>query len=168
MNSSLIIVEGLTDKGFIEGIAEKLQTPCKVHPIRGNKPDKVRRLLQVFAGEFDKAIILKDLHRGDRETITLVNKLKREIRKLENIIPPTQIIVIKRSIESWILAGLCINNPEEIPDPEEELKKLMQKRGKHYIKSSEVYKRLAKEEVDIKKASVKSETFKDFVELLAA
>jgi len=25
MNSILIIVEGLTDKGFIEGIAEKLQ-----------------------------------------------------------------------------------------------------------------------------------------------
>jgi hypothetical protein len=58
LNRSLVIVEGLTDKGFIEGIAEKLQTRCKVQPMRGNKPDKVSRLLKAFAGEFDKAIIL--------------------------------------------------------------------------------------------------------------
>jgi hypothetical protein len=55
------------------------------------------------------------------------------------------VIVVKRSIESWILAGLCVNNPENIEDPEEELKKLMQKMGRYFIKSPEVYKRLAKE-----------------------
>ncbi|MEM4700634.1 MAG: hypothetical protein QXZ51_00645 [Candidatus Bathyarchaeia archaeon] len=44
----------------------------------------------------------------------------------------------------------------------------MQKRGRHYIKSPEVYKRLAKEEVDIKKATLKSEAFKKFVEILTA
>lgn len=83
MSSFLIIVEGLTDKGFIEGIAEKLRIPCKVHPIRGNRPDKVRRLLKALAREFSKSIILKDLHRGEKETTTLINKLKGEIGKLE-------------------------------------------------------------------------------------
>jgi hypothetical protein len=43
----------------------------------------------------------------------------------------------------------------------------MQKRGRPFIKSPEVYKRLAKEEVDIKKASAKSGTFKDFLEIIA-
>jgi hypothetical protein len=41
----------------------------------------------------------------------------------------------------------------------------MQKKGKQYIKSPEIYKRLAKE-VDIEKAVKKSETFKSFIELL--
>ncbi|MEX2704536.1 MAG: hypothetical protein Q6352_004645 [Candidatus Freyrarchaeum guaymaensis] len=41
----------------------------------------------------------------------------------------------------------------------------MQKKGKHYVKSPEIYKRLAKE-VDIKEAIAKSETFKNFIEIL--
>lgn len=166
--TTLIIVEGITDKSFIEGIAEKLQTRCKVHPMRGNKPDKIRRLLMAFAEEIRKAIILKDLHRGYTETTTLVSRLKMEIRKLESQRLQSQIIIVKRNVESWILAGLSVNNPEEISDPEEELKKIMQKKGRHYIKSPEVYKRLAKEEVDIKKATLKSEAFKKFVEILTA
>ncbi len=166
MNSTLIIVEGLTDRGFVEGIVEKLQVKCKVHPMRGNRPEKVSRLLKALTGEFDKAIILKDLHRAGRDTTALINKITRKVRQLESQILQSQVIAVKRSVESWILAGLSVNNPEEIINPEGELRELMQKRGKQYIKSPEIYKRLAKEEVDIKKAIEKSETFKNFVEII--
>jgi formiminotetrahydrofolate cyclodeaminase len=137
LTNTLIIVEGHTDKAFIEGITEKLQKPCKIHPMRGNKPEKV---------------ILKDLHRGEQQTAKLIDEIKREIKQLQNLQHKIHTIIVKRSVESWILAGLCVNNPEETPNPEEELKKLMQKTGKHYIKSPEVYKRLAKE-VDLEKQS---------------
>lgn len=166
--SKLIIVEGVTDGNFIEGIAEKLQVRCKVHPVRGNRPEKVRRLLAALAKEVKKAIILKDLHRGERETVKLINKLREEVKKLRDRGLQPQIIPVKRSVESWILAGLSVNNPEEILDPEEELKKVMRERNRHYVKSPEVYKRLAKEEVDIKKATLKSETFKEFINVLTA
>jgi hypothetical protein len=163
--SALIIVEGLTDRAFIEGIIEKFEAKGEVKFMRGNKPEKVSRLLKTYAGEFNQAIILKDLHRDGRDTTTLINKLTNGIRRLEKQGLRSHIIVVKRSIESWILAGLCVNNPENIPDPEEELKRLIQKTGRHFIKSAEVYKRLAKE-VDIEKAVKKSETFKSFIELL--
>jgi len=164
LTHTLIIVEGLIDEGFIEGIAEKLQKPCKVHPMRGNKPEKVRRIL-ASVREFEKAIILKDLHRGEKQTTHLINEIKSEIKKLQNLQSKIHTIIVKRSVESWILAGLCINNPENIEDPKDELKKLMQKMGRYFIKSLEVYKRLAKE-VDLEKAVKKSETFKSFIEIL--
>jgi hypothetical protein len=168
MNGTLIIVEGLTDKGFIEGIAEKLQATCKIYVMRGNRPEKVSRLLRAFAGEFNKAIILKDLHRAGVDATTLINKLISKVRQLESQKIQTRVFPVKRSIEAWILAGLSLNNPEEILNPEEELKKLMQRRSKQYIKSPEIYKRLAKEELDIEKATAKSKTFKDFIEFLTA
>jgi len=42
----------------------------------------------------------------------------------------------------------------------------MQRRGKYYVKSPEVYKRLAKE-IDIEKAMSLSKTFKDFIDFLS-
>jgi hypothetical protein len=161
----LITTEGKTDKAFIEGVTERLKAACKVKFVWGNRPVKVRRILKTYAGEFNQAIILKDLHKAGRDITTLINELKNEIKELENQGLQPYIIVVKRSIEAWILAGLCVNNPENIQDPEDELKRLMQKTGKHYIKSPEVYKQLAKE-VNLKKAAKKSETFKKFIEIL--
>lgn len=69
-------------------------------------------------------------------------------------------------MESWVLAGLCVNNPEEILDPKGELRKLMWRKGKYYIKNSEVYKRLAKEEIDVEKALAKSPSFREFLKVL--
>jgi len=168
MNGALIIVEGLTDKGFIEGVAEKLQIACKIHVMRGNRPEKVSRLLRTLAGEFNKAIILKDLHRAGVDESILINKLLSKVRQLESQKMQTRVFPVKRSIEAWILAGLSLNNPEEILNSEEELKKLMQRRNKQCIKSPELYKQLAKEEVGIEKAAAKSKTFKDFIEFLTA
>jgi len=97
-----------------------------------------------------------------------MDKIKHEIKQLENLQHRIYTIIVKRSIESWILAGLCVNNPEEIPNPEEELKRLMEKRGKYFIKSLQVYKRLAKEEIDIGKTLTKSASFKEFIDALQA
>jgi len=134
--------------------------------MRGNKPEKVRRIL-ASDREFEKAIILKDLHRGEQQTAKLIDEIKREIKQLQNLQHRIHTIIVKRSVESWILGGLCVNNPEETPNPEEELKKLMQEMSRHFIKSPEVYKRLAKE-VDLEKAVKKSETFKKFTEILGS
>ena len=165
--TTLVIVEGAADRSFVEGIAEKLRIRCKVLQMRGNRPDKIRRLLIAYAKRLGEAVVLKDLHRGYKETTTLIDRLKEEIERLGNQGIRAQIVTVKRSVESWILAGLSVNNPEEILNPEEVLKEIMQRRGRHYIKSPEVYRQLARE-VDIEKAASKSETFRRFIETLEA
>ncbi|MEM1936533.1 MAG: hypothetical protein QXD14_07440 [Sulfolobales archaeon] len=165
--TTLVIVEGTTDRSFVEGIAEKLQIRCKVLQVKGNRPEKVRRLLIAYAEGVGEAVVLKDLHRGYEETTALIDRLKEEIGRLGNRGIRAQIVTVKRSVESWILAGLSVNNPEEILNPEEVLKEIMQRRGRYYIKSPEVYRQLARE-IDIEKAASKSETFRRFIETLKA
>ena len=165
--TTLVIVEGAADRSFVEGIAEKLRIRCKVLQMRGNRPDKIRRLLIAYAKRLGEAVVLKDLHRGYKETTTLIDRLKEEIERLGNQGIRAQIVTVKRSVESWILAGLSVNNPEEILNPEEVLKEIMQRRGRHYIKSPEVYRQLARE-IDIEKAASKSGTFRRFIEILEA
>ncbi|MEM2164069.1 MAG: hypothetical protein QXR62_06610 [Candidatus Bathyarchaeia archaeon] len=165
--TTLVIVEGAADRSFVESIAEKLRIRCKVLQMRGNRPDKICRLLIAYAKRVGEALVLKDLHRGCKETAALIDRLKEEIERLGNQGIRAQIVTVKRSVESWILAGLSVNNPEEILNPEEVLKEIMQRRGRHYIKSPEVYRQLARE-VDIEKAASKSETFRRFIETLEA
>jgi len=159
-----MIVEGPTDEAFVEVMAERLRVACETYIARGNKPEKVTRLLRASAGAFSKAIILKDLHRGDLDR-SLISKVAKVVSQLEGL--KAYVVQVKRSIESWILAGLSadIDNPEDLPDPEEELRRLMRKEGKYYLKSPEVYKRLA-QEVDVERARAKSKTFEDFLKHL--
>jgi hypothetical protein len=166
VNSILVIVEGTTDIGFIEGITERLQVTCRVHLMRGNRPEKASRILVALQGEFERAIVLKDLHREGRNRVALIHKLTDKAKQLEKQGLRLHIITIKWSIESWILAGLSVNNPEEILDPEEELKRLMKMKGEQFIKSRELYRKLAREIVDIKKAMIKSESFRNFIKIL--
>jgi len=165
LSNTLVIVEGPTDEGFIKGIAEKLRARCKVLIMRGNRADKAYRLLEDHIGEFNKAAVLKDVHRAGRDTTSIIDQLASRIKQLETQEIQLRVFSVKRSIEAWILAGLCLNNPEEILNPEEELKKLMQREGKPYIKSPESYKRIA-DEIDIEKAKKTSKTFKDFIDFL--
>jgi len=162
LNRTLIIVEGPTDKAFVEVMAKRLRVACKTYIARGNKPEKVTRLLRASAGAFSKAIILKDLHGGDLNRSLVISKVAKVVSQLKGL--KAYVVQVKRSIESWILAGLSadIDNPEDLPDPEEELRRLMQKEGKYYVKSPEVYKRLA-QEVDVEHARAKSKTFEDFL-----
>jgi len=165
LSNTLIIVEGQTDEGFIKGIADRLQAKCKVLVMRGNRADKAHRLLKAHMGNFNKAAVLKDIHRAGVDTTAIIDQLASKIKQLETQKIQLRVFPVKRSIEAWILAGLCLNNPEEILNPEEELKKLMQREGKHYIKSPEIYTRIA-DEIDIEKAKKASKTFKDFIDFL--
>lgn len=166
MSGTLIVVEGPTDQAFIRGVAERLNTACKIVFMRGNKPEKAYRILTIYMGKFEKAIVLKDVHRSGIDRTPIIERLASRIKQLEKQNMRARVLPVKRSIEAWILAGLSLTSPEEILDPEEELKKAMQRRGKYYVKSPEVYKRLAKE-IDIEKAMSLSKTFKDFIDFLS-
>jgi 5S rRNA maturation endonuclease (ribonuclease M5) len=165
LSNILIIVEGPTDRAFIDSIAERLNISCKVICMRGNEPKKADRWLRIWRKTygFCKVIILKDTHRGDIDTSYLIGKVMKVANQFKDI--KVHIIQVKRSIESWILAGLSVKNPENLLNPEEELKNLIQRKGKHYSKSIDVYRKLALE-VDIELAKSKSETFRNFLECL--
>ncbi len=55
----VVIVEGPSDKGFIEGLCERLRAKCLVLTMRGNGLDKARRLLGIHEGR--PRILVKDL-----------------------------------------------------------------------------------------------------------
>ncbi|HDJ89622.1 MAG TPA: hypothetical protein ENG40_02895 [Thermoprotei archaeon] len=100
-----IIVEGVSDRGFIEGIADRLKITCRVRLMRGNRPNKAVRLIKSVSvlRDINKIIFLKDLHVQDE------NKIRDKIRGImEEIgeINKVYRIVVKKSIESWVLAGL--------------------------------------------------------------
>ena len=170
MSGTLILVEGRTDKAFIRVVAERLNIArkiVKILPMDGNRPEKAYQYLRTYRREFERAIVLKDVHRAGIDRTPLIERLASRIKQLEeeeNI--QVCVLPVRRSIEAWILAGLSQTNPEDILDPVEELKKVMWRRGRQYVKSPEVYKRLAKE-IDIEKALSLSRTFKDFVDLLS-
>ncbi|MCL7390868.1 MAG: hypothetical protein LZ171_02365 [Thaumarchaeota archaeon] len=100
-----------------------------------------------------------------RNRVALIHKLTDKAKQLEKQGLRLHIITIKWGIESWILAGLSVNNPEEILGPEEELKRLMKMKGEQFVKSRELYRKLAGEIVDIKKAMIKSESFRNFIKI---
>lgn len=168
MSGTLILVEGVTDQAFIRGVAERLNIACKIVVMRGNKPEKAYRILnKTYRGKFERAIVLKDVHRAGIDRTPLVERLAGRIKQLEeeeNI--QVCVLPVRGSIEAWILAGLSQTNPEDILDPVEELKKVMWRRGRQYVKSPAFYERLAKE-IDIEKALSLSRAFKDFVDLLS-
>jgi hypothetical protein len=163
LTGALVVVEGATDRAFVDAIARRLGAACEVYVMRGNRPEKVGRYLKALARRFSKAIVLKDLHRGGVDRASLIDEAARLVSRLEGL--KAHVIQVRRSIESWILAGLSASSPEDVADPEGELKELIRRRGGHYVKSPEAYRRLA-EEVDVGCAVARSKTFRDFVECL--
>ncbi len=55
----VVIVEGPSDKGFIEGLCGRLGVKCLVLTMRGSGLGKVRRLLGTYEGR--PRILVKDL-----------------------------------------------------------------------------------------------------------
>lgn len=70
----IIVVEGITDKGIIQGIAEKLRVrpKPKILLMSGNRPEKVVRCInsELTSGKYSKVIILKDQHRYPESSVT--------------------------------------------------------------------------------------------------
>jgi len=55
----VVVVEGPSDKGFIEGLCGRLGVKCLVLVMKGNRLGKVRRLLRTYEGR--PRILVKDL-----------------------------------------------------------------------------------------------------------
>jgi len=159
----LIVVEGFTDKPVIEEIARKVGVEVEILVMRGNNPDKAVRLVNSKLGieEYSKVIILKDEHRLPRKIINdFINKIKTRIQH-ERKYP----MIVRKSIESWILACMGITNPENIDDPEEYLDHILRRQGKRYIKSPGIVRRLVKH-INPQEAAQHSNTLKQFIETL--
>jgi len=62
------------------------------------------------------------------------------------------IVFVERSIESWILAGLCEERAKDVDKPE---MRLMEKLGRYSVKAFDEYQRLA-EIVDLNHAVERS------------
>ena len=160
-----IIVEGVSDRGFIEGIADRLKIACRVRLMRGNRPNKAVRLIKSVSvlRDINKIIFLKDLHAQDENKIRdKIRGIMEEVGEINKVYP----IVVKKSIESWILAGLYNKrDAEKIADPIRELNTLLMREGRYYIKSYDFSRRLA-EMIDLNKAMRNSHSFRKFINLL--
>ncbi|MEZ0394615.1 MAG: hypothetical protein ABWK00_06205, partial [Desulfurococcaceae archaeon] len=117
----LIVVEGESDRGFVSALCEELNIHCKVLTPRGNRPNKVVRLINSYAPDgFYKVVVLKDVHRlGERA----LSELEAAIRGGIKCDCDVRIVRVVKSIESWILAGLCKSSAESVDDPVAELEK---------------------------------------------
>ncbi|MCC6003553.1 MAG: hypothetical protein LM590_04360 [Thermofilum sp.] len=150
-----VVVEGPSDEGFIEGIAKRIGvTEIKVHRMRGNRLDKLRRLVNALYTE-GKVIVLKDEHWNP----SLVDSVERGLGGL------AKVIRVKCSIESWILIGLCAEQSERCDDPVKRLKEYLGTKDR--VKSEVVYKGLA-EKIDIEKLKKHSMGFREFLEAISS
>ena len=168
----LVFVEGDTEEGFLRGLAERLSLRLKVIKMRGNRPDKLRGWLKVHRPH--RCIVLKDLHRRSEE---FVEELKRQLARLKielQLSEEPRVVLVRRAIEAWFLADEvalkemfgcdvpAIENPEALSDPARKLSELLRARGKEYVKSYWVARKIA-EILDIRKVSKKSKSFSEFL-----
>jgi len=158
----LVIVEGPTDKVFIEELARRLGLEARALMTRGTpSPDAVSRLVEfeLRRGKYSKVIVLMDQHNLPENECT---------RRLEEILEAISHeakrgVLVKRCLESWILAAHCIcSDPEGLENPVRELRELYRRR---YLKSPEAVRSVARE-IDVSHAREKSPTFKQLLEAL--
>jgi len=167
----VVLVEGVSDQGAVRAVAKKLGIFIKVVIMRGNNLKKAVRIIRSYK-DYDKAIILKDLHRYDENAIT---------RRLETIAtriakPKVIPIIVKRAIEAWVLAdpqslskelGVRVNvkDSEALLDPAETLNHYMKLAGKEYIKSERMLEMLMSK-VDLREAAKRARSLSAFIKAL--
>lgn len=139
-----IISEGKSDRGVIEEICQKVGIRIKHKLMRGNNFDKAKALAPLLFDEGCKrVIVLKDLHRA--------TALEIETRyKKAGLGSDIKLCIVLKAIESWLLADEMalseylgsrinpVNNPEELPKPDEYLNDLFRRiKGRQYFKGGE-------------------------------
>jgi hypothetical protein len=151
-----IIVEGPSDEGFVKGVARKVGAAVRVYRMRGNRPDKLKNLVEKLHPE-GKVIVSKDEHWNPN----LVDSVERELGEL------AKVIRVRCSVESWILIGLCAEQSERCENPVRRLKEFLGAKGRRVVIKSEVlYEQLA-EEIDIEKLKKYSNGFREFLEAIS-
>ncbi len=180
MRKALIIIEGPSDKGFVEEIAKRLNVMSKVIIMRGNRPDKIARYVRAYHKDYDKIIILKDLHRHNESVIDdLTVRVRQIFRQVPEALDKLRIIKVRRALEAWFLAdsralgevfdcrvNVDVGNPEALEDPAEYLnEKLRRTCGKEYVKNEMISREFARV-MDVEAVMRKSSSFRDFVRAL--
>jgi len=160
----LVVVEGESDKGFVYGLAERLGVKVKVLKMRGNRPDKVVRIVRAELAnqKYSKVIVLKDQHDTSEDVV------RRKLQEIKAQIKGHRIhtIMVRRAIEAWMLAGMGISNAESIEKPDEYLNILFRREGRGgYVKSFQKAKQLAKK-IKLQEAKNYSPTLKQFIDTL--
>jgi len=152
-----VFVEGPSDAGFIEEVCRRLGVSCRAFVLGGNKPGKVARKIRAVAPNFDGVVVLKDVHGLRREILA---RLEEEILRGVGGSTRIRVLLVEKSVESWILAGLCEERAEEL---DEAGLRLMERLGRIVVKTFEEYRRLA-QAVDLEHATKKSKSFRAFAE----
>jgi len=138
-------------------VCRRLGVSCRAFVLGGNKPDKVARKIRAVVPNFGRVVVLKDVHRLGKEVLT---KLEEEILRGVGSSARVRVLPVEKSVESWILAGLCEEIAEEL---DEAGLRLMERLGRIVAKTFEEYRRLA-QAIDLEHAARKSKSFKAFVE----
>ncbi len=158
-----IFVEGDSDVGFIDGLCRRLGIKCRVYNLGGNRPDKAVRKARAVAERSQLVVFLKDTHNltddflsgFERKVYSDLEDLRREGNKI-------RVLRVIKSVESWILAGLCEQNPEGIDEPVTRLRSKLKGR---IVKTEHFYRRLARK-IDVEHAADRSESFREFLKVL--
>ena len=131
--------------------------------MRGNRPRKASRMVNAALRTvvYDKVIMLKDTHKLPEGKVRELSEKAIKGMKHEK----KYVVIVKKSIESWILAGMGVGGAEKIDEPDEHLDTLLSREGRRYVKSEELARKLISE-VDLDKAQKNSETLREFMELL--
>lgn len=173
MSKALVLVEGETDYGVVTTLMRRLRSSSKARRMRGNRIEKLLGFINSLGGDYDKFIIMKDLHRYRRTKILeRFNRLRKQLSRAER--RRTKLVIVKKAIESWLLADpsaiskafgcrrkIVINNPEEVENPVEVLDSILKKSGKRYFKGRAIASKIA-EELDPETAAKRSKSFEDF------
>jgi len=177
MSDILIMSEGVTDRGAIKTVAKRLRIRTRFVLMHGNQLRKIKGVVEVNSSKYDKFIVLKDLHTHREENIRKwYNAARRDLSA--ELRDRLTFVIVKHAIEAWFLADTdalnatydCsinkeIFNPEDFPNPSEELENLLRKHGKSYIKSEESAARIM-QEADLQKISDKAPSFRRLIDLL--
>jgi len=155
-----IFVEGDSDAGFVNGLCKEIGVECKVFVLRGNRAEKAIRKARALANSYTHILFLKDVHRGPESMLNeFEERVGEDLRDLMNRGVRVRVLRVRKSIESWILAGLCEGGPEEVEDP---VKRLSERIGNTVIKAEKPYSDLAKR-ISVEHAMKKSQTFNEFI-----
>jgi len=158
-----VLVEGHSDAGFVEELCKRIGIGCRAFILRGNRVEKAVRKARALASSYRHILILKDAHWASTDALDrFEEEVGRSLRDLMEEGIEIRVLRVSKSIESWILAGLCEENPEEVVDPE---RRLSERVGRIVVKAEGPYRGLARV-VDVDHAMVKSPSLGKFVEAL--
>jgi len=158
-----VFVEGSSDAGFIEEVCRRLSVKCKAFVLRGNRVEKAVRKARALVDTYNYILLLKDTHGLAEDTLEKFDKeVSRDLMDLKDKGVVVRVLRVNKSIESWILADLCEENPEDVVDPE---RRLSERIGKIVVKAEKPYRDIARV-IDVDHAIAKSQSFNEFVKAL--